>query len=438
MNPHPAGAHGLCPILGRGYPDFRLPRPAVNHFAYGYSGLPIALPGAMPNILIADDQYEILQALKLLLKQEGFQIVMASSPAAVLEEALRTPFDLILIDLNYTRDTTSGREGLDLIGRLRAMPLRAPVIVMTAWSNVPLAIEAMRLGAANFIEKPWDNQRLLAILRQHLAPGSESFPSGRALAADLVVARAVQHRLLPQDVPSLDTLDFAVKYQPAGQVGGDYYDFLPAHENSTVFVVADVSGKGISAAILMATIQSYFRSRHPADFQDLPAVVRGLNRLFLHSSPAEQYATLFVMRYAEGTRAMEWMNCGHAPPLLARAGGKVERLESSSTILGMFDDWSGRTRRSNLAVGDTLLIFSDGLTEAPDENFEEFGTDRLLSAWRENQNSGSRDLVEAIAATVRAHCKGSLADDLTILALTGKPAVERSRFPEPRMLMEIS
>ena len=377
----------------------------------------------MPNILIADDQYEILQALKLLLKQEGFQTVMAMSPAAVLEEAMRTPFDLILMDLNYTRDTTSGREGLDLIGRLRAMPFRTPVIVMTAWSTVPLAIEAMRLGAVNFIEKPWDNSRLLALLQQHLSPAMEELPAGRTLAADLEVARTVQHRLLPQDLPQLGTLNLGVKYQPAGQVGGDYYDFLPAGVDGTVFVVADVSGKGISAAILMATIQSFFRSRHPLEFEDLAGVVKALNRLFLHASPVEQYATLFIMRYTERTRAFEWINCGHTPPLLARASGAVEELEPSATILGMFEDWSGYSCRGTLDAGDTLLIFSDGLTEAANAEHEEFGIERLLASWRAYRGEDPRGLVDAIAASIRAHCNGPLSDDLTLLALSGKAAV---------------
>lgn len=381
----------------------------------------------MPKILIADDQYEILQALRLLLKQEGIQTVMATSPEAVLEEALRTPFDLILIDLNYTRDTTSGREGLDLIGRLRSMPHAAPVIVMTAWSTVPLAVEAMRIGAVDFIEKPWDNARLLGILRTHLGAPRSGSPSGLTAAADLEIARTVQHRLLPQQLPAIETLEYAVTYQPAGQVGGDYYDFLPAGERATVFVVADVSGKGISAAILMATIQSFFRSRETADFRDLPRLVRTLNALFLDSSPAEQYATLFVMRYEERTRTAEWINCGHTPPILARASGAVEELAPSATVLGMFPNWSGRVERFSLPVGDTVLIFSDGLIEAADESQEEFGEERLVALWSESKHLPPGELVKVIGDAIRDHSHGPLCDDLTILAMRGRESVTHLR-----------
>jgi sigma-B regulation protein RsbU (phosphoserine phosphatase) len=386
----------------------------------------------MPNILIADDQYEILLALKLLLKQEGFQTVMASSPEAVIEEAKRTPFDLILIDLNYTRDTTSGREGLDLIARLRQMPHVAPVIVMTAWSTVPLAVEAMRLGAADFIEKPWDNNRLLSLLKQHLSPNEARPQRGLTAAADLEIARSVQNRLLPQEWPELATLDYAVKYQPAGLVGGDYYDFLPSGDGALTFVVADVSGKGISAAILMATIQSFFRSREPREFSDLSALVSTLNTLFLQSSPAEQYATLFVMRYSEATRQAEWINCGHTPPLLCKPGAPPVELEPTAIVLGMFPAWDGNVQRCTIDAGDTMLIFSDGLIEACNDRNEEYGTDRLLAQWDGWRTLAPRDLVQTIGKAIREHSAGPLSDDLTILALRGRSS-QRQSIPSAAM-----
>jgi sigma-B regulation protein RsbU (phosphoserine phosphatase) len=380
----------------------------------------------MPNILIADDQYEILHALRLLLKREGYQTVMAGSPEAVIEEARRAPFDLMLVDLNFSRDTTSGREGLDLLSHLRTMAHAPPVIVMTAWSTVPLAVEAMRLGAVDFIEKPWDNARLLDLIRKHIQATHSPAP-GLSAAADLEIARAVQHRLLPQQLPHIDSLDYAVKYQPAGQVGGDYYDFLPALDGSTVFVVADVSGKGISAAILMATIQSFFRSRRPEEFGDLVTLLTSLNRLFLESSPVEQYATLFLMRYSDRTRKVDWVNCGQTSPLLVKSDGGLEQWDSSATVLGMFPGWSGRERQGNLGAGDTLLVFSDGLTEAADPNGEEFGMDRLTSSRASWPHRTPAQLVESIAGDIRQHADGRLADDLTLLALRGRAVNEQRR-----------
>src|SRR4030081_2393147 len=121
-----------------------------------------------PLILIADDQTDVIEALRLLLKGEGFRTESAHSPAAILDSVESRNFDCILMDLNYARDTTSGAEGLDLLSRLQSMDSTAPVIVMTAWGSVDLAVEAMRRGAKDFIQKPWENARLLSIVRTQI------------------------------------------------------------------------------------------------------------------------------------------------------------------------------------------------------------------------------------------------------------------------------
>jgi len=131
----------------------------------------ISIPAALaksaypPRILAADDQQHILQALELLLKPQGYKIDVVRSPELARDALASTPYDAVLVDLNYTRDTTSGREGLDLLSEIVAQDSTLPVIVMTAWGNVELAVEAMRRGARDFIQKPWDNERLLSIVR---------------------------------------------------------------------------------------------------------------------------------------------------------------------------------------------------------------------------------------------------------------------------------
>jgi DNA-binding NtrC family response regulator len=142
----------------------------------------------MPRILIADDQADVLAALSLLLKGERFQIESASSPEGVLRSIDTHEFDVILIDLNYARDTTSGSEGLDLLSRIRAADPMLPVVVMTAWGSVDLAVEAMRRGARDFIQKPWDNARLLAVLRTQVELG-EALRRGRRLEAENMALR---------------------------------------------------------------------------------------------------------------------------------------------------------------------------------------------------------------------------------------------------------
>src|SRR5438874_11396959 len=136
-----------------------------------------------PRVLIADDQPDVLEALRLLLKGEGYRIDSAGSPAAVLEAFDSQEYDAVLMDLNYTRDTTSGQEGLDLLAQLRAHDITLPVVVMTAWGSVELAVEAMRRGARDFVRKPWENARLVSILRNQIEL-AQALRKGQRLEAE--------------------------------------------------------------------------------------------------------------------------------------------------------------------------------------------------------------------------------------------------------------
>jgi DNA-binding NtrC family response regulator len=154
-------------------------------------------------ILIADDQADVIEALRLLLKGEGYQIETASSPAAVLAAVERRDFDVVVMDMNYSRDTTSGQEGLDLLGRLQAMDSVLPVVVMTAWGTVNLAVEAMRRGARDFIQKPWENERLLSIVRTQIEL-SQALRRGLRLEAENRLLRAEGRPALIAEAPSME------------------------------------------------------------------------------------------------------------------------------------------------------------------------------------------------------------------------------------------
>ena len=141
-----------------------------------------------PRILIADDQPDIIAALRLLLKREGYEVATATSPAGVLDVVAREPVDVALLDLNYARDTTSGAEGLELLAQLREHDAGLPVVVMTAWATVDVAVEAMRRGAKDFVEKPWENQRLLSVLRNQVELG-RALRAGERLACENAILR---------------------------------------------------------------------------------------------------------------------------------------------------------------------------------------------------------------------------------------------------------
>jgi len=160
---------------------------------------------SLPRILIADDQPDVIESLRLLLKAEGFQTEAVSSPAAILAAVETKDFDAALIDLNYARDTTSGQEGLDLLTRLQSLDSTLPVVVMTAWGSIELAVEAMRRGARDFVQKPWENARLLSILRTQLELG-RALRRGARLEAENRVLRAEGLPTLIAESPAMRPL----------------------------------------------------------------------------------------------------------------------------------------------------------------------------------------------------------------------------------------
>ena len=189
-------------------------------------------------ILIADDQADVLEALRLLLKAEGWDLETVASPAAALEAIERRDFDVVLMDLNYTRDTTSGREGFDLLTRLRALDATLPVVVMTAWGSVDVAVEAMRRGARDFVQKPWDNERLLTIIRTQ-GDLARALRRGQRLEAENRALREPPSPNLIAEAPAMRPV-----LEMVARVGPSDANVLVTGENG--------SGKGVVAAALHA------------------------------------------------------------------------------------------------------------------------------------------------------------------------------------------
>jgi sigma-B regulation protein RsbU (phosphoserine phosphatase) len=361
-------------------------------------------------VLVCDDQPDVCEALRLLLKSQGWLAVTVDSPAALLDRARGEAFDLVLLDLNYARDTTSGAEGMDLLASLEAQGNAAPVMVMTAWSSFDLAVEAMRRGACDFIQKPWENQRLIAAIRKQA-------DSGRRRKSELEIAAAVQQKLFPGDPPRLATLECAAQCLAAREVGGDYYDFLPAGGSHEVFLLADVSGKGVPAALLMANLQAAFRSQAAEALCAPAALLTGINRHFFQSTGAERFATLFYGLYDDRARRLRYVNCAHNAPLLLRRSGALERLDATALMLGAFEQWNCSVDEVMLESGDVLVIYSDGVTEAASASGDEFGEARLERVVRSRQGQAAAQAVDAILGAVAAFSSGPRSDDVTVMAL---------------------
>jgi sigma-B regulation protein RsbU (phosphoserine phosphatase) len=369
-------------------------------------------------VLVGDDQADVLEALRLLLKGDGYQTAVVDSPQALLKAAYSEHFDLILMDLNYARDTTSGQEGLDLLASLQAQNNAAPVIVMTAWGSIDLAVEAMRRGARDFVQKPWDNARLLATVRKQVVAATERLAQARRAQSELEIARNVQQKLFPHETKQLKTIEYSGDCLAAREVSGDYYDFLDLGLSRLGLVLADVSGKGVPAALLMANLQACFRSQTEAALSDPRSLLRGVNKLFYESTATENYATLFFGTYDDRTSEFRYVNCGHLAPILHRASGEVERLEPTATVIGAFRAWDCIEAMVVLRPGDRMLVFSDGVTEAGIESGEEFGEERLIALSRANRDQPAANLVRIVMEAASQFGGGSRSDDLTVVGVS--------------------
>jgi sigma-B regulation protein RsbU (phosphoserine phosphatase) len=372
-------------------------------------------PAAPYRLLIADDQWEIREALRLLLKSEGYQTQLVDGPQEVLACLARDPFDLVLLDLNYTRDTTSGREGLDLLSRIRLIDEHLPVVVMTAWSNVDLAVEAMRGGACDFLQKPWDNQHVLGCMRSHVQRYRTLCRQHRDLDREQQDAIATQRRLLPTYLANCPSYEIASVYLPAKSIGGDYFDVLQT-ETRTVICMADVAGKGVPAALLMANLQATLKPLMHEGTAPAEVCVR-LNR---HARSGGKLISLFYALLDTASGNLRYANAGHVAPVVIHADGSCRRLLTDGAVLGHFDAWNYREGEAVLQSGDRLLMFTDGLVEAADRSGEEFGEDRLLKLATENRHNTSDELKAIILKSATAHCGGEFQDDATLLVLAMK------------------
>ena len=244
---------------------------------------------------------------------------------------------------------------------------------------------------------------------------AERMEAEHRAAREMEIAREVQARLFPQKMPPLRTLEYAGGCIQARQVGGDYYDFLDFGAGRLGVVLADISGKGISGALLMANLQANLRSQYAIALEDLPRLLESVNRLFVENSPDNSYATLFFGVYDDATRCLRYANCGHNPPLLFRDTGEIDRLTATTTVVGAFSDWECITAETSLRPGDLLVLYTDGITEAPNAAGEEFGEQQLIHTVRSQRHASPGALLTSIQAAAEQFTGGTQADDLTLV-----------------------
>jgi len=367
-------------------------------------------------ILVADDQTDILAALRFLLGDGGYQTELVSSVDAVLEALDRAEFDLLLMDLNYSRDTTSGREGLELISEVRSRNRLLPVVVMTGWGSIDTAVEAMRRGARSFVQKPWEDATLLEVIEREIREARAHKQQDEQQAREIEEARLIQRGLLPATFPEMPGCAIAGTWQPAYGFGGDCYDTIKFSDTTLGVSIADVVGKGLPAALLMSNLQAAVRAF--ASETTLPRDLCGsVNRLLCRNVASGKFVTFFYCRIDLARRTLTHSNAGHNPPILARADGRVERLTAGGTPLGVFADAPYDQGQTALAPGDRVVLFTDGITEAQNGQDEEFGDDRLVSVVLEGRALAPQALQASIFETVSAFTGGAFQDDATLIVV---------------------
>jgi len=255
-------------------------------------------------------------------------------------------------------------------------------------------------------------RRSLELRRQEHA---ERLESERRVAQELEIARQVQARLFPQIQPELKTVEYAGICLQARQVGGDYFDFLNLGSQRLALIIGDVSGKGIAAALLMANLQASLRSQSSLAFDQPQALLRSVNRLFYDNTSESAYASLFFADYDDTTRRMRYANCGHLSGILLRRDGNIEQLESTSTLLGLFKEWDCSMREQELFPGDVLALYTDGVTEASNDQGEELGERFLVDALRQHRELSCQALLAAIVDGVRRFGSQEQHDDITAI-----------------------
>jgi sigma-B regulation protein RsbU (phosphoserine phosphatase) len=365
-------------------------------------------------ILVGEDQPEIQDALSLLLGGAGYTVSSAFTPADILRRLdQESPFDLLLMDLNYHRDTTSGSEGLEVLGALRQSAASPPVIVMTAWGSVDLAVKAMHLGARDFIQKPWENSHLLHLVEKHV----EDARSERLLALkhrrEIQEAVEVQRRLMPSKMPSMPGVEMAGGCWPAAEVAGDYFDVFQFGDRVAV-CIADVIGKGLPAALLMSNLQAAVKVT--ASETVSPAeLCRRVNQLCCRNGASDKFISFFYGILHPETGELRYCNAGHLPPVIWSANQQGRKLSCEDAVLGLWPDWQYHECVTELRRGDQMLLYTDGLSEAASEDGEEFGEEGILASLQEHSQAPCQSVLDQLTHDASGKCSGQFADDVTCL-----------------------
>jgi serine phosphatase RsbU (regulator of sigma subunit) len=373
----------------------------------------------MSRILVVEDDPTLLRGLKDNLTFESYDVLTASNAERAYRLIHDERPDLVLMDVMLP-----GMWGSELCRRVRAEGVTTPIVMLSAKAEESDRVHGLDLGADDYIAKPFGVRELSARIRSILRNRRDAIGDHGRLAGELHSAAGVQRTLFPRARPVLGTFDCGGVCRPASLVGGDYFDYVPIDDDRIALIVADVAGKGMPAALLMASLHGVIRAQAASTAARLDQLASTLNHLLHQDGPRPVYATLFYAVYNDATRVLEYVNAGHPAAMVVRAQPNlpagdpcVEFLHATCPPIGLFETVAAAPARVQLAAGDWLVVHSDGATEAMNRSGEEFGQDRLLQCIVGHQRESAQrlcdEMLEVLAeyqAGVRQH------DDITLLS----------------------
>ena len=377
-----------------------------------------------PKILVVDDEPD----LELLLRQKfrrkvrsgQLELIFARSGVEALQQLeVHDDVDLVLSDINMPE-----MDGLTLLQQLDNLDHDLRAVMVTAYGDMKNIRTAMNRGAFDFVTKPIDFDDLQATIDktlEHLSVMREAMRSRDELVAlrqELGVAAQMQESILPTDFPRHPRYEVHASMTPAREVGGDFYDFFRLEDDSLGIVVADVSGKGVPAALFMMVSRTLMKGTAIGK-SDPAACLAEVNQLLTESNEEAMFVTLFYARFDPVTGHLEYANAGHNLPYVVKSSGEVLQIECDpGLVLGVIPDFEFPGGALQLEPGDALFFYTDGINEAMNEDGVEFGDDRLTRLLAEAAGSSASDFSERVVQAVHEHAgEAPQSDDITCMTL---------------------
>lgn len=370
-------------------------------------------------ILIVDDKPANLRLLTQILTEHGYQVRAMTSGARALESALVTPPDLILLDIRMPE-----MDGFAVCTALKAQAQTRdiPIIFISALDSVEDKLAAFRLGGVDYVTKPFQPEEVLARVKTHLALRGlqrRLQESNRRYRRELALAGQIQASFLPQVLPTLPGWQLATRLIPSRETSGDFFDVVALPEGRWGLLIADVADKGVGAALFMALCWGLIRT-YLARTPSAPArVFEAVNRRLLRDTTAGEFVTVFLGVLDTATGRLTYANAGHCPALLASAGRAPVRLRNTGAPLGILENLTWEQHDRQLHPGDTLLLYTDGISEAQSATGQFFCIEGLEAVMQASPGESAAGLLERVLRTVNAFAEGKHleSDDIAVLAL---------------------